>query len=66
MNQDILLPLRRIHGHFHEWIQDLGYIHFAESMSEISDNYSRLYGLQKCRFDNQALQPCYKKLAEVI
>lgn len=50
----------------YEWIQDLGYIHFADSVSEVSDNCSRLYGLQNCRFDNRALQPYYEKLAEVM
>ena len=50
----------------YEWIQNLDYIHFADSVSEVSDNCSRLYGLQNCKFDNRALQPYYEKLAEVM
>lgn len=50
----------------YEWIKDQGYIHFAQSVSEVSEYCEKLYGLENCRFDNQALKPYYNQLAEVI
>lgn len=50
----------------YEWIKDLEYIRFAESVSDVSEYCEKLYGLENCRFNQHALKPYYDELAEVV